>query len=132
MGWTEAEERLFYDNVKKARGMEPLKAMTMLTRTCMNYVGVSNGYSTMAYYAGWHWLNVFNKTNHPLTRQTKGMVFCEVMPLICPEYSQEEYENFDIIQINPEHEEQILAQMMELFDEETVGALCMGYWLGNM
>ena len=97
MGWTEAEERLFYDNVKKARGMEPLKAMTMLTRTCMNYVGVSNGYSTMAYYAGWHWLNVFNKTNHPLTRQTRDMVFCEVMPLICPEYSQEEYENFDII-----------------------------------
>ena len=32
MGWKEAEERRFYDNVRKADGMEPLKAMKLLTK----------------------------------------------------------------------------------------------------
>lgn len=132
MGWTEEEERRFYDNVGKADGMEPLKAMKLLTKACMDYVGVSKGYSTMAYYAGWEWLKVFNKTDHPLAEQTRDMAFCEVMPLICDEYSQEEYDEFDVICIDHEHEEQILSQMIELLDEETVHALCMGYWLGNM
>lgn len=132
MGWKEAEERRFYDNVRKAEGMEPLKAMKLLTKACMDYVGVSKSYSTMAYYAGWEWLKVFNKTVHPLAEQTGGMAFCEVMPIICDEYSKEEYDEFDVINIDPEHEEQILSQMMELFDEETVHVLCMGYWLENM
>ena len=132
MGWTEEEERRFYDNVRKAEGMEPLRAMQLLTKACMDYVGVSKGYSTMAYYAGWEWLKVFNKTEHPLTAQTKDMAFCEVMPLICSDYSQEEYDDFDVIHINPDNEEQILSDMMNELDEETVHALCMGYWLANM
>ena len=132
MSWIKEEERRFYDNVRKADGMEPLKAMKLLTKACMDYVGVSKGYSTMAYYCGWEWLKVFNKTDHPLAEQTRDMAFCEVMPLICDEYSQEEYDEFDVICIDHEHEEQILSQMMELLDEETVHALCMGYWLGNM
>ena len=127
MSWTEAEERKFYDNMRKADGMEPLKAMQLLTKACMDYVGVSKGYSTMAYYCGWEWLKVFNKTDHPLVEQTRDMAFCEVMPLICDEYSQEEYDNFDVISIDHEHEEQILSQMMELLDEETIHALCMGH-----
>lgn len=132
MGWTEEEERRFYDYVHKAEGMDPLRAMKLLTKACMNYMGVSAGYRSMAYYAGCEWLNVFNKTEHPLVAQTKDMAFCEVMPLICSDYSQEEYDDFDVIHINPDHEEQILSDMMNELDEETVIALCMGYWLGNM
>ena len=67
MGWKEAEERRFYDNVRKADGMEPLKAMKLLTKACMDYVGVSKSYSTMAYYAGREWLKVFNKTSNYFT-----------------------------------------------------------------
>lgn len=64
MGWTEEEERRFYDNVRKAEGMEPLRAMQLLTKACMNYMGVSAGYRSMTYYAGRAWLDVFNKTDH--------------------------------------------------------------------
>ena len=125
-------EKLFYDYVHKAEGMDPLRAMKLLTKACMNYMHVSVGYRSMAYYAGGHWLKAFNKTDHPLTAQTRDMSFREVMPLICSDYSQEEYDEFDVICIDHEHEEQILSQMIELLDEETVHALCMGYWLGNM
>lgn len=132
MSWTKVEEQLFYDYVHKAEGMDPLRAMQLLTRACMNYMHVSAGYRSMAYYAGRAWLEEFNKTDHPLTAQTKDMAFCEVMPLICTDYSQEEYDEFDVIHIDPDDEERLLSEMMNGLDEETVIALCMGCWLGNM
>ena len=82
MSWTKAEEQLFYDYVHKAEERDSLRAMILLTKACMNYMGVSAGYRSMAYYAGWAWLREFNKTDHPLATQTKDMTFCEVMPLI--------------------------------------------------
>jgi hypothetical protein len=132
MSWTKVEEQLFYDYVHKAEKMDPLRAMILLTKACMNYVGVSAGYRSMAYYAGGHWLKAFNKTDHPLTAQTINMTFREVMPLICSDYSQEEYGEFNIIHIDPDDEERLLSKMMNELDDETVIALCMGYWLGNM
>ena len=125
-------EKLFYDYVHKAEEMDPLRAMNLLTKACMNYMHVSAGYRSMAYYAGGHWLKAFNKTDHPLVEQTRDMAFCEVMPLICTDYSQEEYDEFDVMHINPDDEERLLSEMMNELDEETVHALCMGYWLGNM
>ena len=132
MSWTKVEEQLFYDYVHKAERMDPLRAMILLTKACMNYVGVSAGYRSMAYYAGGHWLKAFNKTDHPLTAQTINMTFREVMPLICFDYSQEEYDEFDIIHIDPDDEERLLSEMMNELDEETVIAFCMGYWLGHL
>ena len=132
MSWTEAEERIFYEYVKKAEGMEPLRAMMLLTKACMNYMRVSAGYRSMAYYAGGHWLKAFNKTDHPVTAQTRNMSFREVMPLICSDYSQEEYNEFDVMHIDLDDEERLLSEMMNELDEETVIALCMGYWLGNL
>lgn len=132
MSWTKVEEQLFYDYVHKAERMDPLRAMILLTKACMNYVGVSAGYRSMAYYAGWAWLKEFNKTDHPLAAQTKDLAFCEVMPLICSDYSQEEYEDFDVMHINPDDEERLLSEMMNELDVETASALCMGYWLENM
>jgi len=126
------EERLFYDYVHKAEGMDPLRAMILLTKACMNYMHVSAGYRSMAYYAGWAWLKEFNKTDHPLTAQTRDMAFCEVMPLICTDYSQEEYDEFDVIHIDPDDEERLLSEMMNELDEETASALCKGYWLEHM
>jgi len=123
---------LFNDYVHKAEGMDSLRAMIRLTKTCMNYIHVSAGYRSMAYYAGRAWLEEFNKSDHPLTAQTKDMTFREVMPLICNDYSQEEYNEFDVMHIDPNDEERLLAEMMNELDEETVIALCMGYWLGNM
>lgn len=125
-------EQRFNDFVTKSEDMEPLKAMKLLTKACMDYVGVSKGYSTMAYYAGWHWMNEFNKTGHPLVEQTNDLTFAEAMPLICSDYSEEDYEAFDVIKIDPELEEHILCQMMEELDDETACALCRGYWLGNL
>lgn len=122
----------FYDYVKKAENMEPLKAMELLTKVCMDYQGISKGYSSMAYYAGWEWLKEFNKTDHPMAKQTRDMTFAEAMPLICQEYSQEDYDQFDVIHIDTEQEDQILHRMMEELDNDAVCALCMGYWLGNM
>ena len=55
--------------------MDPLRAMILLTKACMNYMYVSAGYRSMAYYAGWAWLKEFNKTDHPLTAQTRDMAF---------------------------------------------------------
>ena len=132
MSWTKAEEKLFNDYVHKAEGMDPLRAMKLLTKACMNDIHVSAGYRSMAYYAGRAWLEEFNKSDHPLTAQTKDMTFREVMPLICNDYSQEEYNEFDVMHIDPNDEERLLAEMMNELDEETVIALCMGYWLGNM
>ena len=132
MGWTEEEERRFYDNVRKAEGMDPLRAMKLLTKACMNDIHVGAGYRSMAYYAGLAWLKEFNKSDHSLMAQTKDMTFCEVMPLICSDYSQEEYDEFDVIHIDPDDVERLLSEMMNELDEETVIALCMGYWLGNM
>ena len=132
MSWTAAEEKLFYEYAHKADGMDPLRAMQLLTKASMNYMRISAGYRSMAYYAGWAWLNVFNNTDLPLTAQTKNMTFREVMPLICPDYSQEEYDEFDVVHIDPDDEEQYLSEMMNELDEETVTALCMGYWLGNL
>ena len=103
----EAKTQLFYDFVTKSEDMEPLKAMKLLTKACMDYVGVSRGYRTMAYYAGWNWMNEFNKTGHPLVEQTKDMAFAEVMPLICSDYSEEDYEAFDVSRIDPQDEEKI-------------------------
>lgn len=125
-------EKLFYDYVHKAEGMDPLRAMQLLTRACMNYMHVSAGYRSMAYYAGRAWLEEFNKTDHPLTAQTINMTFREVMPLICFDYSQEEYDKFDVIHIAPDDEERLLSEMMNELDEETVIAFCMGYWLGHL
>ncbi len=34
--------------------------------------------------------------------------------------------------IDLDDEERILSEMMNELDEETVIALCMGYWLGNL
>ena len=133
MSWTKSEEQLFYDYVHKAEGMDPLRAMILLAKAAMNYMHVSAGYRSMAYYAGRAWLvEVFNKTDHPLTAQTRDMAFFEVMPLICNDYSQEEYDEFDVIHIDPDNEERMLSEMMNELDEETVIALCMGYWLANM
>ena len=128
----EEKTRLFNDNLKKSEDMDPLRAMKLLTKACMDYVGVSKGFSTMAYYAGWTWLDEFNKTEHPFVGQTRDLAFAEVMPLICSDYSEEEYDAFDVIQINPDSEEDILYRMLELLDEETACALCRGYWLGNV
>lgn len=89
-------ERRFYDFVTKSEDMEPLRAMKLLTKACMDYVGVSLGYRSMAYYAGWHWMNEFNKTDHPLVEQTRDMAFAEAMPLICSDYSKEDYDAFDV------------------------------------
>ena len=125
-------DRIFYDYVTKAEYMDPLKAMILLTKACMDYQGISKGFSTMAYYAGWWWLENFNKTDHPMVKQTSNLTFAEVMPMICPEYSQEEYDKFDVIHIDSEYEEQVLYEMMEELDDETVCALCRGYWLGNL
>ncbi len=116
----------------KVERMDPLRAMILLTKACMNYMHVSAGYRSMAYYAGWAWLKEFNKTDHPLTAQTRDMAFCEVMPLICTDYSQEEYDEFDVIQINSNEEERFLSEMMNELDEETASALYKGYWLGNL
>ena len=132
MSWTNVEEKLFYDYMYKAEGPDPLRAMILLTKACMNYMYVSAGYRSMAYYAGWAWLKEFNKTDHPLTAQTRDMAFCEVMPLICTDYSQEEYDEFDVIQINSNDEERLLSEMMNELDEETASALYKGYWLGNL
>lgn len=125
-------ERRFYDFVTKSEDMEPLRAMKLLTKACMDYVGVSLGYRSMAYYAGWHWMNEFNKTDHPLVEQTRDIAFAEAMPLICSDYSKEDYDAFDVGHIDPDHEERILYEMMEELDEETACALCRGYWLGNL
>lgn len=125
-------EKLFYDYVHKAEGMDPLRAMQLLTRACMNYMHVSAGYRSMAYYAGRAWLDEFNKSDHPLTAQTINMTFREVMPLICNDYSQEKYDELDVIHIDPDDEERILSEMMNELDKETVIALCMGYWLGHL
>ena len=132
MSWTKVEEQLFYEYVHKADGMDPLRAMQLLTKASMNYMRISAGYRSMTYYAGGHWLKAFNKTDHPLTAQTKDLAFCEVMPLICSDYSQEEYDEFDVIHIDPDDEERLLSEMMNELDEETVIALCMGYWLGHL
>ena len=86
----------------------------------------------MAYYAGWAWLKEFNKTDHPLAAQTRDLAFCEVMPLICNDYSQEKYDELEVMHINPEDEERLLSEMMNELDEETASALCVGYWLGNL
>ena len=122
---------IFYDYVKNAENMEPLKAMELLTKTCMDYQGISKGYSSMAYYAGWEWLKVFNNTDHPMAKQTRDMSFAEAMPLICHDYSQEDYDNIDVIHIDTKQEDQILHRMMEELGKDAVYALCMGYWLGN-
>lgn len=128
----EEKTRLFNDYLDQSEDMEPLRAMKLLTKACMDYVGVSKGYSTMAYYAGRAWLDEFNKTEHPLVQQTKDMAFAEVMPLICSDYLNEDYDAFDVIRIDPEREERILYQMIKEVDAETACALCRGYWLGNL
>ena len=128
----EEKTRLFDDYLDQSEDMEPLRAMKLLTKACMDYVGVSKGYSTMAYYAARAWLDEFNKTEHPLVEQTTDLTFAEVMPLICPGYSEGKYGAFDVIHINRDNEEEILYKMMEMLDEETACALCRGYWLGNL
>jgi len=125
-------EQPFYDYVHKAEGMDSLRAMILLTKAFMNYMYVSAGYRSMAYYAGWAWLKEFNKTDHPLTAQTRDMAFCEVMPLICTDYSQEEYDELDVIRINPNDEKRLLSEMMNELDEETACVLCKGYLLEHM
>ena len=44
----------------------------------------------------------------------------------------EEYNEFDVMHIDLDDEERLLSEMMNELDEETVIALCMGYWLGNL
>ena len=132
MSWTKVEEQLFYDYVHKAERMDPLRAMKLLTKASMNYMRVSASYCSMAYYAGRAWLDEFNKSDHPLTAQTINMTFREVMPLICSDYSQEKYDELDVTHIDPDDEERLLSGIMNELDEETVIALCSGYWMGHM
>ena len=40
-------DRIFYDYVTIAEDMDPLKAMKLLTKACMNYQCISKNYSTM-------------------------------------------------------------------------------------
>ena len=61
------DEQMFYDKTNKAENMDPLKAMTLLTKACMDYMYVNASYRSKAYYASWAWLNVFNKTGRNWT-----------------------------------------------------------------
>ena len=118
-----------YDEVVKREGMDILQAMKLLAKAALDYNGVSAGYSAMAYYAGWEWLNVFDTTDHPLAHAIRKMPFCEAIPVLFPEYPKELLDEFDVIPTDEEYEEEYIEEMAEELDEETVKALRHGYWL---
>ena len=124
-------DRLKYDEVAAREGMEPLRAMNLLAKATMGYIGVSAAYRTIAYYAGWEWLKVFNATDHPLAQSTRDMFFCEVIPLICPEFSQEDMDGFDVVSIDEAEEKAYIDEMEETegLDPDTMYAIRHSYEL---
>ena len=124
-------DRLKYDEVAAREGMEPLRAMKLLAKASMGYVGVSAAYRTILYYAGWEWLKVFHATDHPLAQSTRGMAFCEVIPLICPEFSQEDVDSLDVVSIDEAEEKAYIDEMEETegLDPDTMYAIRHSYEL---
>ncbi|MEG1693554.1 MAG: hypothetical protein RR312_09230 [Bacteroidales bacterium] len=121
----------FIEFANKGKNIEPLRAMQLLIHLYMDYCGISIGYRTVAFEAGECWLDNFLKTDHPLAKEMSGKLFCELMPLICKEYTEEEYGEYDITNLGENGLRDFCFQLMRLCDEQTASALCRGvlFWL---
>ena len=120
----ELKIRRFNRKVRKGYKMDPMRAMQLMTRLYMDSCGISLTERTLAYDAGWIWLEEYLKNHPEEKRWNADTPFMEVMSLISEEFTEEEYGKYDIGSIRLEDKILFAAEMIEDVDEETAVALC--------
>ena len=122
----ESAKRKFNTFVRKGRKMDPIHAMKLMAQLYMDNCGISLGDRTLAYDAGSGWLKKYIDDNPEQTEWNDFTCFSEVMPTICAEYDEEEYDHYDIAPMNIEEERKYASSYALTIDEDSAAALCRG------
>ena len=122
----ESAKRKFNTFVRKGRKMDPIHAMKLMAQLYMDNCGISLGDRTLAYDAGSGWLKKYIDDNPEQTEWNDFTCFSEVMPTICTEYDEEEYDHYDIAPMSIEEERKYASSYALTIDEDSAAALCRG------
>ena len=122
----ESAKRKFNTFVRKGRKMDPIHAMKLMAQLYMDNCGISLGDRTLAYDAGSGWLKKYIDDNPEQTEWNDFTCFSEVMPTICAEYDEEEYDHYDIAPMSIEEERKYASSYALTIDEDSAAALCRG------
>lgn len=109
---------------QKGWDMDPMLAMQLMTRLYMDSCGISLTERTMAYDAGWIWLDKYNEIHPEEKRWDADASFVEVMPILCEDYTDEEYGKYDICHLDTNDKFHYAAMMIQDMDEDMAVALC--------
>ena len=122
----ESANRKFNAFARKGRKMDPIHAMKLMAQLYMDNCGISLGDRTLAYDAGSGWLKKYIDDNPEQTEWNDFTCFSEVMPTICTEYDEEEYDHYDIAPMSIEEERKYASSYALTIDEDSAAALCRG------
>ena len=114
----ESAKRKFNTFVRKGRKMDPIHAMKLMAQLYMDNCGISLGDRTLAYDAGSGWLKKYIDDNPEQTEWNDFTCFSEVMPTICAEYDEEEYDHYDIAPMSIEEERKYASSYALTIDED--------------
>ncbi|MBD5215547.1 MAG: hypothetical protein HDS78_03380 [Bacteroidales bacterium] len=107
-----------------------IESLTILTQAYMDQCGLSLTYRTLVEAAGQHWLELLQKSNHPIAQFAREHSFTGVMPYLSEEFNarKEHYWEYDVC--CPDSEEVIAAipSIMDEYDhaEQFKIAFCAG------
>ena len=93
---SEKERRRFNKLATEGRKIDSLYALRLLTKLYIENCGISLGIRTIAYDCGWKWLERYNDEHPEECRWDKDAPFTDVMPIICDDYKEELYGDYDV------------------------------------
>ena len=120
---SEVKRRRFNKLASEGSELDSLYAMRLLTRLYIENCGISLGIRTIAYYCGWKWLERYNDEHPEESRWDKDSPFDEVMPIICDDYKEELYGDYDVTYI-PCKEQISFVMPHCTSDDDLTKALC--------
>jgi hypothetical protein len=120
---SEVKRRRFIKLAFEGSELDSLYAMRLLTKLYIENCGISLGIRTIAYYCGWKWLERYNDEHPEESRWDKDSPFIDVMPIICDDYKEELYGDYDVTYM-PFEEQMSFVMPHCSNDDDLTKALC--------
>ena len=116
----------FRDYLQIGKQMDKRRMLYLFVEMYMEYCCISGSYRTLVYDFGWRVFNEYIKNEQ--TEFTGKEAFCEVMSKFHPEYSDEEYGDYDVLWIKDEEYPALCMKMLEEqeYNVEKCAAICYG------
>ena len=107
-----------------------IESLTVLTKAYMDQCGLSLTYRTLVEAAGQYWLELLQKSDHPLAEKARGHSFTGIMPDLSEEFNarKEHYWEYDVCCLDSEDVIDAIPYIMDEYehDEKFKIAFCAG------